>query len=78
MIWFYERGRETLTLETRFDSADNTFVLIWSKPDGTTTTERFISQQEFQSRLTIVESRLSGERWLRSGPPAILPDGWKP
>ena len=78
MVWFYERGRETLSIETRFDSADNTFLLVWQKPDGTSTTERFVTQQEFQSRVTVVEAGLQTERWLRSGPPAILPDRWKP
>jgi hypothetical protein len=78
MVWFYERGRETLILETRFDSGDNTFLLIWTKPEGITTSERFGTQQEFQARLTQIESRLNDEHWMRSGPPAILPDGWKP
>jgi hypothetical protein len=78
MVWFYERDRETISLETRFDATDNTFVLIWTRSDGTSTTERYKTQQEFQTRLTGVESTLAVDHWMRSGPPVILPDGWKP
>jgi hypothetical protein len=78
MVWFFERGRESQTLETRFDASDDTFILIWTHENGGTTTERFATQEAFKARLTAVEATLSADHWLRSGPPVILPDGWKP
>ena len=78
MVWFFERGRETQTLETRFESSDNAFILIWTHPDGGSTEERFATQEAFKVRLSAVEATLGTDHWRRSGPPVILPDGWKP
>jgi len=76
MIWIYERGDATMTLETRFDRDSETYELIWHDADGSRV-ERFADQSTFQSRVTSVSNALSEQRWRQSGPPAIDPDGWK-
>ena len=34
MIWFFERGSETLELETRYDNETSEYVLEIVAPDG--------------------------------------------
>lgn len=77
MIWLYERGAEVLRIETRFDNGASEFELIWHRPDGTTTSERFPTEEAFRARLAGVEAALKTEHWNRSGSPQILRQGWK-
>ena len=76
MIWFYQRGDATLTLETRFNRESGTYELIWHDADGSRV-ETFADESAFQSRMTSVGRALSEQRWVQSGPPTIDPDGWK-
>jgi len=77
MIWFYERGTETLRIETRFNNEARAYELIWYYPDGTRTLESFADEAHFRARSAAVESSLLGEDWRPSGSPQLLRDGWK-
>lgn len=77
MIWLYERGDTTLTLETRVNRESDKYELIWHEADGSTRVETFDDESGFRSRITSVASALSEQQWRQSGPPTIDPDGWK-
>ena len=76
MLWFFDRGTEVLEVETRYDNDTSEYVLEVRAPAAALVTERFTSAATFQTRLVQIENGLGGQRWRRSGPPAILPDGW--
>jgi hypothetical protein len=76
MLWFFDRGAEVLEIETRYDNDTSEYVLEVRAPIDAPTTERFTDAITFQSRLLEIEQGLSGQRWRRSGPPVMLPDGW--
>lgn len=75
MVWFYQRGTESLRLETRFESGK--YVLISSRADGTEHTERYDTQADFRVRLEALEGELQDTRWAAVGPPMLLKDGWR-
>lgn len=77
MVWMYERGMETMTIETRFDNESTGFELIWHQADGSSRSERFATEEQFRARLAEVKAALAGERWAASGAPVILKDGWR-
>lgn len=77
MIWFYERGTDTLRIETRFNNAARVFELIWHHPDGTRTLETFADEQQFRARSEAIEASLNEQQWQPSGGPHLLRDGWK-
>jgi hypothetical protein len=76
MLWFFDRGAEVLEIETRYNNDTSEYVLEVRAPIDAPTTERFTDAVTFQSRLLEIEQGLSGQRWRRSGPPVMLPDGW--
>jgi hypothetical protein len=76
MLWFFDRGAEVLEIETRYDNDTSEYVLEVRAPIDAPTTERFTDAVTFQSRLLEIEQGLSGQKWRRSGPPVMLPDGW--
>ncbi|MGB7220035.1 MAG: hypothetical protein WBD07_14655 [Vicinamibacterales bacterium] len=76
MLWFFDRNDQHLRLETRYDNATSEYVLVVNWPDGREDTERFTDREAYRQRLAVMESRLEAERWMRHGPPVILPDGW--
>ena len=76
MLWFFDRGAEVLEIETRYDNDTSEYVLEVRAPIDAPTTERFTDAVTLQSRLLEIEQGLSGQRWRRSGPPVMLPDGW--
>lgn len=77
MIWIYERGDATMTIETRFSRESRVFELIWHDADGSTRVETFDTEDEFRDRLTAVSTALLQQQWRQSGPPTIDPDGWR-
>ncbi|MEO8678923.1 MAG: hypothetical protein ABI665_07750 [Vicinamibacterales bacterium] len=77
MIWLYERDSEVLRIETRYDNASGSYELIWHRQDGTQTVEQFSSEASYRVRLEAVERVLQTDRWMSSGPPHILKDGWR-
>ena len=76
MIWFYTRDQESLRLETRYDNEASEYVLEVRAPGVPPTSERFRNAAAFQKRLIEIEDGLGGQKWKRSGPPLVLPDGW--
>jgi hypothetical protein len=76
MLWFFERNEESLRLETRYDNDTSEFVLMVRWPNGREQTERFIDREAYRVRLVALENGFQTERWVRHGPPVILPDGW--
>jgi hypothetical protein len=76
MLWFFDRGAEVLEIETRYDNDTCEYVLELRAPVDPPTVERFTDAVTFQTRLLAIEQGLSGQRWRRSGPPVVLPDGW--
>lgn len=76
MLWFFDRGNELLEIETRYDNATYEYVLEVRAPTVPSKSERFKDAMSFQKRLLEIEESLGGQRWHRSGPPLILPDGW--
>jgi hypothetical protein len=78
MIWLYERGREVLSIETRFDDATSEFELIWNQPDGTRAMERFSTEDAFRARLSTIEETLRAAEWSSApASPQIMRDGWR-
>jgi hypothetical protein len=77
MIWLYERGREVVRLETRFDSGTNEYVLVVVWSDNRVKVERFNDPTAFNTRLRILEQQLATDHWVQAGAPTILADGWK-
>jgi len=76
MLWFFDRGAEVLEIETRYDNETSEYVLEVRAPDAPPKSERFRDAAAFQKRLIEIEDGLGGQRWRRSGPPLVLPDGW--
>jgi hypothetical protein len=77
MLWFYGRGSEALTIETRYDEDAGVYELIWHRSDNTPIVEQFASEADFHERAREIESTLAAERWIRSHDPVILPGGWR-
>lgn len=75
MLWFFERERESLRLETRYDNDTGEFVAIVRWPDGRQQTERFTEREEFRSWLVAHDNALEAERWTPNTP-VVLPYGW--
>ena len=76
MIWFYERNKESIRIETRFDNDRHEYVIVVHEADGERRTERFADIEVFRARLLALEQRFEAERWKPTGTPIILPDGW--
>jgi hypothetical protein len=77
MIWLYERGDATMTIETRFSRESRVFELIWHEADGSTRLETFDTEAAFRDRLKAISTALLQQHWRQSGPPTIDPDGWR-
>jgi hypothetical protein len=76
MVWFFERGSESFSLETRYDNDTTEFLLIRHRASGVQQIERFADALSFQQRLEILEKQLAEEQWTQHGP-TFLHDGWK-
>ena len=76
MLWFYRRGDELITVETRFDNATGEYLLVMQTADHQQTVERFKDLSQFKERLLRAEEKLASERWAQAGSPVLLPDGW--
>lgn len=77
MIWLYERGDATMSIETRFDNASQEYELLWHEAHGPVRREAFRTESEFRARLTAITAALHAEHWRQSGPPALDPAGWR-
>ena len=77
MIWFFERGTDSLKIETRYNNDARKYELIWHLADGTRTVESFMREAEFRPRSEEVEAQLLEEAWPPAASPQLLRDGWK-
>ena len=77
MLWIFERGDESVHLETRYDNQTAGYVLIIHRADGTQQIERFQDMLTFRNRLDELEKQLEAEHWHATGSPVLLRDGWK-
>ena len=77
MIWFFERGTDSLKIETRFNSDARKYELIRHHLDGTRIVESFAGEAEFRQRSEGLEASLLNEDWQPAGSPQMLKDGWK-
>ena len=76
MIWFYERDKVALRLETRYDNKTAEYVAVLHHPDGRQDLQRFSKLETFRQWLMGLEQTLAADRWTQKGSPDILPDGW--
>ena len=76
MIFIFERGATVTELETRFDNVAHDYVLELREPGRPEQVERFKDAESFRVRLVETERRLEGQKWRRTGPPILQPDGW--
>jgi hypothetical protein len=76
MLWFFERGQQSVHLETRYDNETEEYVAIATYPDGRQEAERFKDAGLFRGWLEAFEKTLEAEQWVRRSPPIVLPDGW--
>jgi len=76
MLWFFERLKQQVQIETQFDNARREFVVIVRWPDNREETERFGTSDECRSWLVRLEETLAAQSWTPRGSPVILPHGW--
>lgn len=76
MLWFFEKDDELVRLETRYDNDTSEIVVTVHWPDGRDQTERFTDEETCRGWLVVMEQSLRHARWMRNGPPIILPYGW--
>jgi hypothetical protein len=77
MLWMFERGEDSLRLETRYDNDVSEFVLVMHRTDGRQHIERFKEESAFRGRLEALERQLDAERWQAVGSPVLLREGWR-
>ena len=75
MVWLFERGGESLKIETLYDNVRGEYVVITLRPDGSQGTERFKDVATFQARLALLDTEIRASKWERRGP-TQLKDGW--
>ena len=76
MLWFYERDKIVLRLETRYDNTTAEYVALLHHPGGRQELLRFSTLVAFRQWLLTLEETLAADRWTQKGAPDILPDGW--
>jgi len=76
VLWVFQRGDESLRLETRFDNKSAQFILIVHKLNANPEIERFPDAEAFRERLVALETALEADHWKQGGP-IFLHDGWK-
>jgi hypothetical protein len=76
MLWFYEREKIALRLETRYDNKRAEYVALLHHPDGQQEVHRFRERASFSQFLLTLEQTLTADRWIQKGSPDILPEGW--
>jgi hypothetical protein len=62
MVWYFQRGREHIRVETR-RTRSGEFVLILHQADGTQLVDRFKSENKFRKRFHDLERKLAAARW---------------
>ena len=65
MVWYFQRGREHLRVQTRRAKSGD-FVLTLHQADGTQLVDRFRSASKLRKRLHDLERKLTSARWHTS------------
>ena len=71
MIWIFERDREVVRVETRFDSKTSEYVLAMFSGGRLESIERYQHAGAFGERLRALEQQLGAERWSQIDSPEI-------
>jgi hypothetical protein len=77
MLWFFRNGDEKLSLETRYDSSTEQYVVVVQWPDGKKQVERFADARLFRERLCVFEDQFESQHFEQVGGPIIQPNGWR-
>lgn len=77
MVWFFHRSGQDMRVVTRFDRRSEEYVLEVHWADRPPEHERFASFEAFNQRVQALQAELTGNRWMQSGPPALLAHGWR-
>jgi hypothetical protein len=77
MLWFFQNGDGKVSLETRYDSSTEQFVVVVQWPDGTKQVERFDDAKSFRERLCTFEDQFESQNFEQVGGPVIQPNGWR-
>ena len=76
MLWFFDREKESLRLEVRYDNDTTEFVIIVTSPDGSERTERVRTLADFGTAMNKFDQLLREQQWVSRNGPVILPFGW--
>jgi hypothetical protein len=76
MVWFFSRGSDELQVDVRYDNDASEFVVTRRFANGRVEAERFGTVERCRARLAALEQKLESERWLNSGPPLLVPEGF--
>jgi hypothetical protein len=76
MVWFFERGQETIRLVVTYDSATKELVatVMWSH--GRENQTRFATVDAFGEWLTLFEADLDKDQWKPDGRAILLAEAW--
>ncbi len=75
MVWFYTRGQQSLTLETRYDNETSEYVALVVNANAQPETKRFQTVHQFRAWLIRFEQELAADQWRQDGPPHFLAEG---
>ena len=76
MLWFFDREKESLRLEVRYDNDTSEFVIIVRFPDGSERIERLRTLADFGTAMSTFDQLLREQHWVSRQGPVILPFGW--
>ncbi len=76
MLYVFERGTESVKLQTHYDSEAKEYVLTIYGEESRPRIERFKGSQAFRNRLATLEQQFANENWTQHGP-TLLHDAWK-
>jgi hypothetical protein len=71
MIWIFERDREIVRFETRFDNKTDEYVLAVFWCGGSESIETYQQVRAFSERLRVLEQQLVAEGWSQIDNPQI-------
>ena len=63
MVWFFEREKELLRVETSYDRVSGVFLCRIKRQDGSEQVEQFSSEFACQQRFATLDSQLRAEHW---------------
>jgi hypothetical protein len=77
MVWFFDRGGQTIIIKTRLDRQTNEFIVSITRPNPSETlTERYIAIDAFTERLAALQREFDLGSWRQRGGPSLIPAEW--